>query len=132
MYAIRSYYAANRDVAAMLADCLEFAPRYAVMADETAACQLRDALAAQQSLTEVLSGAEALCEVARLAEVELVMAAIVGAAGLLPALAAVKAGKTVLLANKEALVMSGAFRITSYNVCYTKLLRKPLNPWDLD
>ncbi|GAA4497045.1 1-deoxy-D-xylulose-5-phosphate reductoisomerase [Pseudaeromonas paramecii] len=100
--------AAHRDVTAMLADCLEFEPRYAVMADEAAAQQLREALASHQSLTEVLSGAEALCEVARLAEVDQVMAAIVGAAGLLPALAAVKAGKTVLLANKEALVMSGA------------------------
>jgi len=100
--------AAHRDVAAMLADCLEFAPRYAVMADESAAQQLREALANRQSSTEVLSGNEALCEVARLAEVDLVMAAIVGAAGLLPALAAVQAGKTVLLANKEALVMSGA------------------------
>lgn len=57
--------------------------------------------------TEVLYGEEAMCQVAALDDVDTVMAAIVGAAGLLPTMAAVKAGKRVLLANKEALVMSG-------------------------
>ncbi|MDX1269381.1 MAG: 1-deoxy-D-xylulose-5-phosphate reductoisomerase, partial [Oceanisphaera sp.] len=98
---------ANRQVARMLADCLEFSPRYAVMVDEAAAGELRRQLAEQGGKTRVLSGAEALCEVAADPEVTTVMAAIVGAAGLLSTLAAVEAGKRVLLANKEALVMSG-------------------------
>lgn len=98
---------ANRQVARMLADCLEFSPRYAVMVDEAAAGELRRQLAEQGGKTRVLSGAEALCEVAAEPEVTTVMAAIVGAAGLLSTLAAVKSGKRVLLANKEALVMSG-------------------------
>ncbi|MDP5291646.1 1-deoxy-D-xylulose-5-phosphate reductoisomerase [Oceanimonas sp. CHS3-5] len=98
---------ASRQVARMLDDCLEFTPRYAVMADATAAAELRRLLRDAGSSTEVLQGSEALCTVAAEPEVDAVMAAIVGAAGLLPTLAAVKAGKRVLLANKEALVMSG-------------------------
>ena len=100
--------AANCDVTRMLADCLEFAPRYAVLVQDEAAIALRLALAEANSNTEVLSGSAALCEVSRLQDVDTVMAAIVGAAGLLPAMAAIEAGKRVLLANKEALVMSGA------------------------
>ena len=100
--------AANCDVTRMLADCLEFAPRYAVLVQDEAAMALRLALAEANSNTEVLSGSAALCEVSRLQDVDTVMAAIVGAAGLLPAMAAIEAGKRVLLANKEALVMSGA------------------------
>jgi len=82
-------------------------PRYAVMRDETAAAQLRRLVAEFNSDTEILSGVEALSMVAAHPEVDQVMAAIVGGAGLLPTMAAVKAGKKVLLANKEALVMSG-------------------------
>jgi 1-deoxy-D-xylulose-5-phosphate reductoisomerase len=101
--------AANADVTRMLADCLEFRPRYAVLVQEDAAVMLRLALAdAGVHDVDVLSGAVALQEVARLSDVDTVMAAIVGSAGLLPALAAIEAGKRVLLANKEALVMSGA------------------------
>jgi 1-deoxy-D-xylulose-5-phosphate reductoisomerase len=101
--------AANADVTRMLADCLEFRPRYAVLVQEDAAVMLRLALAdAGVHDVEVLSGPVALQEVARLSDVDTVMAAIVGSAGLLPALAAIEAGKRVLLANKEALVMSGA------------------------
>ncbi|MGL4206551.1 MAG: 1-deoxy-D-xylulose-5-phosphate reductoisomerase [Aeromonadaceae bacterium] len=100
--------AAHSDVARMLADCLEFSPRYAVLVQDEAAVRLRLALRDAGSTTEVLSGAQALCEVARLSEVDTVMAAIVGSAGLLSALSAIEAGKRVLLANKEALVMSGA------------------------
>jgi len=85
-----------------------FEPRYAVMAEEGSAVALRSRLREVNSRTEVLSGTEALCEVAAHPEVDTVMAAIVGAAGLLPALAAARAGKRVLLANKEALVLSGA------------------------
>ncbi|MDR2032164.1 MAG: 1-deoxy-D-xylulose-5-phosphate reductoisomerase [Azoarcus sp.] len=87
--------------------CLRHFPRYAVMADEAAARELRRLLKAACSTTEVLCGARSLCEVASAPEADTVLAAIVGAAGLEPTLAAVRAGKKVLLANKEALVMSG-------------------------
>ena len=88
--------------------CREFRPEYAVLADAAAAQKLSAALRAEKLPTTVLHGAEALCEVAAAAEADTVMAAIVGAAGLAPTLAAVQAGKRVLLANKEALVMAGA------------------------
>jgi len=99
---------ANTQVDRILEQCRKFSPRYAVMVDETAAQQLADQLKQQDiSGVEVLSGVEGLEKVASLPEVDQVMAAIVGAAGLLPSLAAAKHGKRVLLANKEALVMSG-------------------------
>lgn len=88
--------------------CLQHRPVFAVVPDEQAAQPLRVALRAAGLATEVLSGEEGLCAVAAHAEVDVVMAAIVGAAGLKPTLAAVQVGKKVLLANKEALVMSGA------------------------
>lgn len=88
--------------------CLRFEPVYAVVATAADAARLGERLRAAASVTEVLHGAEALVTVAQMPEVDVVMAAIVGAAGLLPALAAARAGKRVLLANKEALVMSGA------------------------
>ncbi|MCW0504629.1 1-deoxy-D-xylulose-5-phosphate reductoisomerase [Aeromonas piscicola] len=100
---------AARSVDAMLRDCLEFSPRFAVMVDEDAAAMLAGRLKAHGSVTRVLSGQVALCEVAAHPDVHSVMAAIVGAAGLAPTMAAVRAGKRILLANKEALVMSGAF-----------------------
>lgn len=88
--------------------CLRHRPRVAVVADAAGAERLRDLLAAEAGDIAVRHGAEALAEVAADPAVDTVMAAIVGAAGLLPTLAAVRAGKRVLLANKEALVMSGA------------------------
>lgn len=89
--------------------CVQFHPKYAVVADEAAAQQLKRHLqAAQISQTEVLSGTSALCDVASAREANAVMVAIVGAAALLPALAAAKAGKVIYLANKETLVMAGA------------------------
>ncbi|HRP23538.1 MAG TPA: 1-deoxy-D-xylulose-5-phosphate reductoisomerase [Thauera sp.] len=91
----------------LLAQCLQFSPRYAVMGSNAAATQLAAALRAAGSRTEVLSGAAALEQIAAAPEVHMVMAAIVGAAGLRPTLAAARAGKKVLLANKEALVLSG-------------------------
>ncbi|MCO4173672.1 1-deoxy-D-xylulose-5-phosphate reductoisomerase [Aeromonas veronii] len=100
---------AARNVDAMLRDCLEFSPRFAVMVDEEAARELAARLKAHGSTTRVMSGAAALCEVAAHPDAHSVMAAIVGAAGLAPTMAAVRAGKRILLANKEALVMSGAF-----------------------
>ncbi|SEQ09495.1 1-deoxy-D-xylulose 5-phosphate reductoisomerase [Azotobacter beijerinckii] len=88
--------------------CLRFAPRYAVVPEALEAQRLEGELRAAGLTTRVLAGSEGLCEVAAHPEVDAVMAAIVGAAGLRPTLAAVEAGKKVLLANKEALVMSGA------------------------
>ncbi|AWI80995.1 1-deoxy-D-xylulose-5-phosphate reductoisomerase [Parazoarcus communis] len=98
---------ANRQVDKMVEQCRRFDPRYAVMVDADAALQLRARLREAGCATEVLSGAAALAEVAADPEVDAVMAAIVGAAGLEPTLAAARAGKKVLLANKEALVLSG-------------------------
>lgn len=99
---------AGKNVPAMLRQCAEFSPRYVAMADAAAAAQLRDALAGEgMERIGVLCGEQAACELAALDEVDQVMAAIVGAAGLLPTLAAIRAGKQVLLANKEALVTCG-------------------------
>ena len=87
--------------------CLAFEPDYAVMVDAVAAEKLQLELIRQGSATQVLQGAEALEQVAALPEVDIVMAAIVGAAGLPSSIAAARAGKRILLANKESLVMSG-------------------------
>ena len=88
--------------------CLRFRPRHAVVGDDAGAARLRDALHAHGIATEVHVGAQALCDLAAHPEVDAVMAAIVGAAGLPSCLAAARAGKRLLLANKEALVVGGA------------------------
>jgi 1-deoxy-D-xylulose-5-phosphate reductoisomerase len=98
---------ANRDVERLAEQCLQFRPQYAVMVDENCAQQLQKKLTGEIGAPRVLAGPEGLIEIAELNDVAYVMAAIVGAAGLLPTLAAARAGKRVLLANKEALVMSG-------------------------
>jgi 1-deoxy-D-xylulose-5-phosphate reductoisomerase len=98
---------ANRQVARMLEQCRVHRPLYAVMVDEAAAEELAGEIQREGIETEVLSGVEGLERVAALPEVEYVMAAIVGAAGLRPSLAAARRGKRILLANKESLVMSG-------------------------
>ncbi len=98
---------ANRDVRGMFEQCRRFRPSTAVMADADAALELERLLAAEAPDTRVLAGTQGLEEIAADPASEYVMAAIVGAAGMLPSLAAAKAGKRVLLANKEALVMSG-------------------------
>ena len=98
---------ANHSVDKLLHQCLQFQPRYAVMADEASANQLAQQLRQHDCATEVLAGEQALADVAAHSDTDYVMAAIVGAAGLVPSLAAAKAGKRVMLANKEALVMSG-------------------------
>lgn len=87
--------------------CVEFQPRYVVVMDGDVALQLEQGLQAASLKTEVLLGQEGLCAVSSASEVTVVMAAIVGAAGLLSAMAAAKAGKTILLANKETLVVAG-------------------------
>lgn len=86
---------AGKNVARMVEQCLEFSPRYAVMDDEASAKLLKTMLQQQGSRTEVLSGQQAACDMAALEDVDQVMAAIVGAAGLLPTLAAIRAGKTI-------------------------------------
>ncbi|QQD17139.1 1-deoxy-D-xylulose-5-phosphate reductoisomerase [Spongiibacter nanhainus] len=96
---------ANSQVALLLQQVIQFQPQFAVMRDADAAQQLENALCREGLATQVLSGEEGLCQVAAAADIT--MAAIVGAAGLLPTLAAVEAGRKVLLANKEALVMAG-------------------------
>jgi len=100
---------ANRNVELLAEQCAAWGPKYAVIADHDQAEPLRKSLKEKgvDSEVEVLSGVEGLQFVAALPEADYIMAAIVGAAGLLPTLAAAKAGKRVLLANKESLVMSG-------------------------
>jgi 1-deoxy-D-xylulose-5-phosphate reductoisomerase len=98
---------ANSQVDLLFQQCRQFKPRYAVILDEAAAAQLRRLLREAGLSTEVLSGVAALEQVVVLPEVDAVMAAIVGAAGLRPTLAAAHAGKKILLANKETLVMAG-------------------------
>ena len=113
---------ANRNVEQMKQQCLSYAPKFAVMADESAACQLAEQLLTEGCETEVLAGKEGLNQVAAAKEVDYVMAAIVGAAGLLPTLSAAKAGKRILLANKEALVMSGQLFIDTIHESSAELL----------
>ncbi|MBU0499617.1 MAG: 1-deoxy-D-xylulose-5-phosphate reductoisomerase [Gammaproteobacteria bacterium] len=96
---------ANSNVDGIHRQCLDHRPRFAVMSDPDAAARLRGRLAGTG--IEVLAGMDGLEQVAADPDAPIVMAAIVGAAGLLPALAAVRAGKRLLLANKEALVVSG-------------------------
>ena len=98
--------AANGSVDAILAQCLVHKPQYAVMMREQAAAQLEERLPSDCP-TKVLQGEPGLEFIATAPEVDAVMAAIVGAAGLPSTLAAARAGKTLLLANKESLVMGG-------------------------
>lgn len=97
---------ANSNADKMAQLCLEFNPAVAVMVDADAAIKLEQLLAGKSN-TEVLAGERALVDVAQLSEVDTIMAAIVGAAGLASTMAAVKQGKRILLANKESLVVSG-------------------------
>ena len=100
--------AANSNVDALLKQCLQFNPEIAVLLDEKAAVHLRTKLKSHQCQTEVISGMVGLEQVSSDTQVDIVMAAIVGAAGLRPAMAAARAGKRILLANKETLVMAGS------------------------
>ena len=98
---------ARSNVELMAAQCRHWRPRFAVMSDESAAMRLAAVLSSEEPKTEVLAGAWGLQQVAAHPDVDYVMAAIVGGAGLVPTIAAARSGKRVLLANKEALVMSG-------------------------
>ena len=98
---------ANRNVEKLADQCARFSVPYAALADASAAAKLEQALRARGAPTRVIGGPEALVEIAALPQVHSVMAAIVGAAGLRSTLAAARAGKRLLLANKESLVMAG-------------------------
>lgn len=113
---------ANIQVEKLFQLCIKYQPHYAVMADSNAAEKLqRKCQAACLDLT-VLSGTEGLETIASLDEVDYVMAAIVGAAGLLPNLAAARAGKRIMLANKESLVMSGQLFMDTIHQYQAELL----------
>jgi len=99
---------AHQSVEKLFEQCVQFKPRYAVMVSGKHALELREKLKLENIHTEVLSGAKNLETVVCATEVSVVMAAIVGAAGLPASLAAAKAGKKILLANKESLVMAGS------------------------
>ena len=98
---------ANRSAAKLAEQVLRYRPAYAALADAKAAAELTQLLGTKAPQTRVLVGEGALTEIASLSEVDSVMAAIVGAAGLSSTLAAARAGKRLLLANKESLVMAG-------------------------
>ena len=98
----------HSQTAKLAEQCIAFRPQYAVTANEAQAAELRAQLAAASCHTKVLHGEQALCDIAAAPETDGVMAAIVGAAGLPPTLAAAHAGKTIYLANKETLVVSGS------------------------
>ena len=114
--------AARGNDEALFEQCLRCRPGHAAMLDRTAAARLAERLAAAQCDTRVLAGPEALVTVATLPEAQLVMAAIVGAAGLAPTLAAAAAGKQLLLANKEALVLAGALLIDAARKSGSRIL----------
>ena len=121
LFAIKALVA-GRNVELMVEQCLEFRPAYAAMSDPQAADALRLRLKDLQVDTEVLSGDQAACDLAALDDVDQVMAAIVGAAGLLPTLAAIRAGKQVLLANKESLVTCGRLFLEAVSASKAQLL----------
>lgn len=100
--------AAGSRVPELLQQCLQYHPRYVALCDPQAAHCLQRQLREQRMTTEVLAGADAICQLAALPQADQVIAAIVGAAGLLSTLAAIQAGKRLLLANKESLVTCGA------------------------
>ena len=113
---------ANTQAERLAAQCEKFKPRFAVMVDENAAEQLRAQLKQLSPETVVLQGATALDQVASAKDVDIVMAAIVGAAGLSSSLSAAYAGKRILLANKESLVMSGKLFMDAVKDNHAELL----------
>ena len=113
---------ANQQDELLFEQCNQFKPRYAVMLDEQASQRLRHRIISAGLKTEVLSGVEGLEQVSAAPEVNAVMAAIVGAAGLRPTLAAARAGKRILLANKETLVMAGRIFMDAVHKSGSELL----------
>lgn len=106
LFAIKAL-TAHRNVEVLAQQCIEFKPELAVVGSASAAQHLQDLLRAANSKTNVQYGPEALATASTLSSVDTVMAAIVGAAGLVPTIEAAKLGKRILLANKESLVMAG-------------------------
>ena len=121
LFAVKALVA-GRNVELMAEQCLTFRPDYAAMSDSKAAEALRLRLKDLNVATEVVSGEQAACDLAALDGVDQVMAAIVGAAGLLPTLAAIRAGKQVLLANKESLVTCGRLFLEAVSASKAQLL----------
>ncbi|EGV28756.1 1-deoxy-D-xylulose 5-phosphate reductoisomerase [Thiorhodococcus drewsii AZ1] len=113
---------ANQDAERLAEQCRQHRPNYAVMVNPDAARRLADLLADMPQPPEILTGVEGLEQVAALPESQYVMAAIVGAAGLRPTLAAANAGKRVLLANKESLVVAGAMLMRAITESGAELL----------
>ena len=113
---------AHQNITHLVKQCAAHRPRYVVIADHAKAEPLRVMLAERALEAEVLSGGEGLSYVAALPEVDTVVTAIVGAAGLLPTLTAAKCGKRILLANKESLIMSGQLFIDEVRASGAELL----------
>ncbi|MDP0332607.1 1-deoxy-D-xylulose-5-phosphate reductoisomerase [Glaesserella parasuis] len=112
----------GKNVELITEQCQQYQPRFVALDDEQAAAKLKENLIALGLKIEVLAGQKAICELASHPEVDMVMAAIVGAAGLLPTLSAVQVGKKVLLANKESLVTCGQIFIDEARKSGAKLL----------
>lgn len=112
----------GKNVETMFEQCIKFRPHFAALDDVNAAKILREKLIAHHIPTEVLAGQQAICELAAHPDAGQIMASIVGAAGLLPTLSAVKAGKRILLANKESLVTCGQLFIDAVKNYSAKLL----------
>lgn len=112
----------GKNVVLMTEQCQRYQPEFVALDDAQAAKQLAENLVQLGLSTQVLAGQKAICELAAHPDVDMVMAAIVGAAGLLPTLSAVQAGKKVLLANKESLVTCGQLFIDEAKKSGAKLL----------
>jgi 1-deoxy-D-xylulose-5-phosphate reductoisomerase len=113
---------AHRNAAKLAEQVLQWQPEYAVLTDEAAGRELRARLSSTQVRTQLLSGADALVDLAQIPEAQAVMAAIVGSAGLRSTLAAAQAGKRLLLANKESLVMAGPLLMSAVHASGATLL----------
>lgn len=113
---------AGQNIDKIFQQCIRYSPRYAILQCEKSAKVLREKLQSYNPKIEILSGQQAMCQIVAEAEVDIVMAAIVGAAGLPATLAAIQAGKTVLLANKEALVTCGQLFIDEVAKSEARLL----------
>jgi len=121
LYEIHALTAFSR-VDVLFDQCCQFEPRFAVLPEPRLAKDLQGRLKSHGIATHVLSGTDSLVQVATDAECDTVMAAIVGAAGLIPSISAVKKAKKLLLANKEALVMSGALFMQAVQESGARLL----------
>ncbi len=113
---------ACQNVEEITKQCIEFKPEYVALSDESKALELQKILKSLPLETQVLAGSRAICDLACDPKVDMVMAAIVGAAGLVPTMAAVEKGKKILLANKESLVTAGELFLQSAKKYNAKIL----------